>query len=150
VSDLRLNGREFDSPPPRGWVTVFRRINHLSTSPGHLSLLPSVGLEMSTSQSEVTFCGSGVKADKILLTPTTRVQRINAVKTRNPLKFAGVPQITGSISAASGPKFTIYCGDEWGRDCCLTIFPIVDMCLSCEDKTYSPTKLCDGAQMANF
>jgi len=35
----------------------------------------------------------------------------NAVKTRNPLKFAGVPQTTWSISAASGPKFTIL----WGR-----------------------------------
>ena len=31
----------------------------------------------------------------------------NAAKTPNPLKFAGVPQTTGSISAASGPKFTI-------------------------------------------
>jgi len=31
----------------------------------------------------------------------------NAAKTRNPLKLAGVPQTTGSISAASGPKFTI-------------------------------------------
>jgi len=31
----------------------------------------------------------------------------NAAKTRQPLKFAGVPQTTGSISAASGPKFTI-------------------------------------------
>ena len=31
----------------------------------------------------------------------------NAAKTRNPLKFAGVPQTTGSISAASGPKFVI-------------------------------------------
>jgi len=31
----------------------------------------------------------------------------NAAKTRNPLKFAGVPQTTGSISAASRPKFTI-------------------------------------------
>jgi len=28
-----------------------------------LSLLPSVGRTMSTSQSEVTFCGPGVKAD---------------------------------------------------------------------------------------
>ena len=27
----------------------------------------------------------------------------NAAKTQNPLKFAGVPQTTGSISAASGP-----------------------------------------------
>ena len=34
----------------------------------------------------------------------------NAAKTRNPLKFAGMPQTTGSISAASGPKFTILCG----------------------------------------
>jgi len=29
---------------------------------------------------------------------------------RNPLKFVGVPQTTGSISAASGPKFTILGG----------------------------------------
>jgi len=34
----------------------------------------------------------------------------NASKTPNPLKFAGVPQTTGSISAASGPKFTILWG----------------------------------------
>jgi len=34
----------------------------------------------------------------------------NGAKTRNPLKFAGVPQTTGSISAASGPKFTILWG----------------------------------------
>jgi len=33
--------------------------------------------------------------------------RSNAAKTRNPLKFAGVPQTTGSISAASGLKFTM-------------------------------------------
>jgi len=62
---LRLNGREFDYPPPLGSVTVFVRINHLSISPGQpgqLSLLPSVGREMSTGQSEVTFYGSGVKA----------------------------------------------------------------------------------------
>jgi len=34
----------------------------------------------------------------------------NADKMRNPLKFAGVPQTTGSISAASGPTFTILRG----------------------------------------
>jgi len=33
----------------------------------------------------------------------------NAAKSRNPLKFAGVPQTTGSISAAR-PKFTILWG----------------------------------------
>ena len=31
----------------------------------------------------------------------------NAAKTRNPLKFVGVPQTNETISAASGPKFTI-------------------------------------------
>ena len=31
----------------------------------------------------------------------------NAAKTPNPLKFAGVPQTNETISAASGPKFTI-------------------------------------------
>jgi len=31
----------------------------------------------------------------------------NAAKTQNPLIFAGTPQTTRSISAASGPKFTI-------------------------------------------
>jgi len=31
----------------------------------------------------------------------------NAAKKRNPLKFVGVPQTNETISAASGPKFTI-------------------------------------------
>jgi len=34
----------------------------------------------------------------------------NAAKTRNPLKFAGVPHTTGWISAVSRPKFTILLG----------------------------------------
>jgi len=34
----------------------------------------------------------------------------NAAKMRNPLKLAGVPQTTGPISAASGPKFTTLWG----------------------------------------
>ena len=33
----------------------------------------------------------------------------NAAKTRKPLKVAGVPQTPETISAASGPKFTILC-----------------------------------------
>jgi len=39
------------------------------------------------------------------LMPTTRVPCSNAAKTRNPLKFAGMPQTRQQISAAS--KFTI-------------------------------------------
>jgi len=57
----------------------------------------------------------------------------NAAKTRNQLKFGGVPQTNEMVSAASGPKFTIL----WGHlDDILLLkkfFPIVDMCLSCED-----------------
>ena len=62
--------------------------------------------------------------------PTTTVPCSNAAKTRNPLKFARVPQTTGYISAVSSP----YCGDMWRRYVCLTsFFPIVDTCLSCKD-----------------
>jgi len=43
----------------------------------------------------------------VWLTPTTRVPCSNAAKTRNPLKFSGVPQTHQQISAASRPKFTI-------------------------------------------
>jgi len=57
----------------------------------------------------------------------------NAAKTRNPLKFAGVPQTTGSISAASGPKCTILCGHVEKILLLKSFFPIVDMCLSCGD-----------------
>ena len=44
----------------------------------------------------------------VWLTPTTRVPYSNAAKTRNPLKFAAVPQTRQETSAASGPKFTIF------------------------------------------
>ena len=46
----------------------------------------------------------------VWLTPTTRVPCSNAAKTRNQLKLPGVPQTNETISAASGPKFTILWG----------------------------------------
>jgi len=46
----------------------------------------------------------------VLLTPTTRVRCSNAAKTRNPFKLPAVPQTNETISAASGPKFTILQG----------------------------------------
>jgi len=64
----------------------------------------------------------------VWLTPTTS----NAVKTRNPLKLAGVPQTRQQISAVSGPS-SPYCGNMWRRYCCLTGFSIFNTCLSCED-----------------
>jgi len=63
------------------------------------------------------------------LTPTTTVPCSNAAKTRNPWKFAGVPQTNEPISAVGVPKFTILSGHA---EEVLEIFPIVDTCLSCD------------------
>ena len=54
-------------------------------------------------------------------------------KTRNPLKFAGVPQTRQPISAASGPKFTILWGHMEKILLLNKFFPIVDTCFSCKD-----------------
>jgi len=72
-----------------------------------------------------------------------------AAKTRRLLKFGGVPHTGQPISAVSRPKFTIL----WRHveDILLfnKFFAIVDMCLR-SLRRYSPTKLCDGSQMAIF
>ena len=69
----------------------------------------------------------------VWLTPTTRVPCSNAAKTRNLLKLAGVPQTNETISAASGPKFTILWGHVEEILLLNRFFPIVDTCRSCED-----------------
>jgi len=46
----------------------------------------------------------------VWLTPTTRVPCSNAAKMQNSLKLPGVPQTNETISAVSGPKFTILWG----------------------------------------
>ena len=53
---------------------------------------------------------SCVQRRKLWLTPTTRMLCSNAAKMQNLLKLSGVPQTTGPISAASGPKCTILWG----------------------------------------
>jgi len=72
----------------------------------------------------------------------------NAAKTRNQFKFVGVPQTTGSISAASRPKFAIL-RRHVENILLLNIFfsdgryvPFL--------RRYSPTNVCDGAVMAIF
>jgi len=74
-----------------------------------------------------------VQRRKVCLTPTTGVPCSNAAKMQNPLKFAGVTQTNETISAASGPKFTILWGHVEEILLLNKIFPIVDTCLSCED-----------------
>jgi len=77
--------------------------------------------------------GALCSTPQCLLTPTTRVPCSNAAKTRNPLKFTGVPQTRQQILAVSGPKFTVL--SEHVEKVLLfnKFFPIVDTCLSCED-----------------
>jgi len=77
-----------------------------------------------------------VQRRKVWLTPTTRTPCSKAAKTRNPLKLGGVPQTTGSISAAGGPKFTIL----WGHVAEILLLnefffrlSTVDACHSCKD-----------------
>ena len=57
----------------------------------------------------------------------------NADKTQNQLKFAWVPQTGQPISAASRPKFNILWRHVVDILLLNKFFPIVDMCLSCED-----------------
>ena len=68
-----------------------------------------------------------------LLTPTARVPCSNAAKTRNPLKFTGVPQTRQQILAASRPKLAVLSKHVEEVLLFNNFFPIVDTCLSCED-----------------
>jgi len=80
--------------------------------------------------------GPSVQRHKVWLTLTTRVLCSNAAKTRNPLKFAGVPQTHKLISAVSGLKFTILQGHVEEVLLFNSFFPTVDICLSCEDMAW--------------
>jgi len=88
--------------------------------PNVMAALPNIG-------------GALCSTPQSLLTPTTRVPCSNATKTRNPLKFTGVPQTRQRISAASRPKFTVLSGHVEKVLLFNRFFPIVDICLSCED-----------------
>jgi len=47
--------------------------------------------------------------------------------------WLGCPKLPDRSQQLVG-RSSLYCGDIWSRYCCLTsFFPIVDMCLSCED-----------------
>jgi len=57
----------------------------------------------------------------------------NAAKTRNPLTLAGLLQTRQQIAAASGPKFPILLGHVQEILLFNNFFPVVDVCLICED-----------------
>ena len=75
----------------------------------------------------------GQIATSHLISGSAKKENVNN-KMTNPLKFAGVPQTSETISAASGQKFTIL----WGHVEEILLlnkffFPIVNTCLICED-----------------
>jgi len=86
---------------------------------------------------------SCVQRRKLWLTPTTRMLCSNAAKMQNLLKLSGVPQTTGPISAASGPKCTIL----WGHVEDILLLNKFFFRLSIRALRYSLMKLCDGAQI---
>ena len=65
IPDHRTIGRSV-----LGWMTVLGRAYHLgmyiTSHPCQLSLLPSVGREMSTGQSAIMRCGREVKAGRLI------------------------------------------------------------------------------------
>jgi len=77
--------------------------------------------------------GGSVQRHKVWLTPTTREPCRNAAKMRNLLKLPGMPQTNETISATSGPKFTILWGHVEEILLLNSFFPIVDTYLSCKD-----------------
>ena len=62
-----------------------------------------------------------VQRCKVWLTPSTRVPCNNAAKTRNPLKFAGVPKLANRSQPLVG-RSSPYHEGMWRRYQCLTIF----------------------------
>ena len=86
----------------------------------------------------------------VWLAPTARMPCSNAAKTRNPLKFAGVPQTPEPISAVSWPKFTILLERVEEVSLLNMFFPIDDTCLSCEDIARVPDKVVRWCPDGNF
>jgi len=93
-------------------------------------------------------CGALCSRPHKVWPPVAGVPCSNAAKTRNPLKFAGVPQTRQQFSAVIGPKFTTLRGqveevllfDKFFCDC--RYMPHL--------RRYGPTNLCDGTNMAIF
>ena len=65
--------------------------------PNVMAALPNIGGALCSTPQSLADANTGMPCS-------------NAAKTRKPLKVAGVPETAETISAASGPKFTILCG----------------------------------------
>ena len=76
---------------------------------------------------------TGQTSCKVWLASDERRRCSNEAKTRNPLKFAGCSKLTSRSRPLVGQS-SPHCENMWRRYCCLKVFfPIVDICLKCED-----------------
>jgi len=82
---------------------------------------------------QCTSPGDGQTSCKVWLTSVAHRRCSKQAKTRNRLKFACVPQTRQQISSVSKPKFTILWAHVEEILLFNRFFPIVDMCVSCED-----------------
>ena len=120
-----------------GWIseTIVSDFHSLASSITVMASLPNIGGNLCSTPQRLT--------DAHYWVPWS-----NDAKTRNPLKFAGVPQTRQQISTISSRKFTILRGHV-RRYRCLTSF-FSDCRYMPQLRRYSPTKLCNGAKMAIF
>ena len=80
--------------------------------------------------------------------PLSDIAAVTETRLESLRNFLGALNSPIGLNRYSGPKFTILWG-VWRRYCCLTSF-FSDCRYVPQLRRYSPTKLCDGAQMAIF
>jgi len=69
----------------------------------------------------------------VWLTPTTRCRAVTLPRRETRWNLQGCPKLVNR-SQPLVDRSSPYCGDTWSTYWCLTsFFPLVDMCLSCED-----------------
>jgi len=65
--------------------------------------------------------------------PILECRAVTLPRSENRWNLQGCPKLLDRSQPLVG-RSSPYCGKTWRRYCCLTsLFPIVDMCLSCED-----------------
>ena len=82
-----------------------------------------------------TQAAPSVQRRKVWLTPTTRCRAVTLPRRETRWNLQGCPKLPDGSEPLVG-RSSPYCEDMWRKYRCLTsFFPIVDTCLSCEDRT---------------
>ena len=95
-----------------------------------------------------TWLSPSVQRRKVWLTPTTRCRAVTLPRRKTHLNLEGCPKLVNRSQPLLG-RSSPYYEDTWRTYCCLTSF-FSDCRYMPQLRRYSPTKLCNGAQMAIF